>query len=105
MPKINFRRCFVPILLLTLHTTASLLQASRMGIKENQAKERKERNGENIARYSHRFSNIDIHDDTYSRELDPIKHSRTIKIEVDTANTSRQEKYNSLWAISSPVKR
>jgi Leucine-rich repeat (LRR) protein len=69
-----------------------------MVIKE--AKEEKERNGEKSHRF---FTNIDILDE--SRELEAIKHNIEIE-EVDTENTSRQhENYNSLWPISSPVKR
>ena len=102
MPKINLRRCSVPILLLAFHITAGFLQASQMVIRENPTEERNERNGE-LPKSSHRFSNFDTYD-SYSRELETIRHGNKIEIEV-TANTPRHEKHNSLWPISSPVKR
>lgn len=96
MPKINFKRCFVPILLLALHTTAGFLPTS---YATNVTIKRKEKNGE-VLKSSHRLTNVDI-DDSYYPELDIITSSNKTVAE----NTLRQRRYNSLWTISSPVKR
>ena len=102
MLKISFIRCCVPILLLSLHSTASFLQPSRTDIKENPIEREKERNAE-FVKSSYSFSNVDI-DASFSSEWDDIRYSNKIKIE-DPANTFRHEKNNSLWSISAPVKR
>ena len=100
MLKISFITCCVPILLLSLHTTASFLQPSRTGIKEYPNEKEKERNAE-LVKSSYAFSNVDA---SVFSEWDDIRYSNKIKIE-DPANTFRHEKNNSLWSISAPVKR
>ena len=102
MLKISLVRCCVPILLLSLHSTASFLQLSPTDIKENPIEKEKGRNAE-IVKSSYAFSNVDIDASVFS-EWDDIRYSNKIKIE-DPANTFRHEKNNSLWSISAPVKR
>ena len=106
MPKPYFQRCFVPILLFTLHATARLLHASRAGIQDLPTRERNERNGVIGVRPRNRFANVDI-DGTYYPELENIRQVNIEKIEIAESHTKTagHGKNNSLWPISAPVKR